>query len=98
MGLCHNSGGHAYVVGQHLLVSGGLGLCILDISDPAKPRRLRKVNTGVASHDGGMAVGFGMGKYAFCAGGLGLAVVELHEEAEATEKVPVVEGVAVPAS
>lgn len=80
--LAHNSGGHAYVVGMHLLVAGGLGLCILDISEePAAPKKLRTVDTGVFSHDGGGSVAFGMERYAFCAGGLGLAVVELFESA-----------------
>ena len=79
--LAQNSGGHAYVVGTHLLVAGGLGLCILDIAeDPAAPKKLRTVDTGVFSHDGGGSVAFGMERYAFCAGGLGLAVVELFGE------------------
>ena len=56
--LCHNSGGHVLVdssdasKGDLLYVTGGLGVAVVDASNPLKPARLAKVDTGVLSHDG----------------------------------------------
>mmetsp|Transcript_43870 Transcript_43870/g.102589 ORF Transcript_43870/g.102589 Transcript_43870/m.102589 type:complete len:367 (-) Transcript_43870:476-1576(-) len=78
-------GGSVCISGSLAYITGGWGLAIVDISDPAAPKRIQKVDTGVLcgsffSSASGVALA---GDFAIVVGGLGLAVVDVSVPAEA---------------
>eukprot|EP00965_Chrysotila_dentata_P259213 6213479-Pleurochrysis_carterae.AAC.2 len=56
--------------GAHVYVVGGGGMAVIDVSDPANAKKIKSMETGVCSHEGGGSV-FITGNYLYVAGGWG---------------------------
>lgn len=86
--LCHKSGGHVLcgevgTFSQNLIfVTGGLGVAIVDVSDPAEPKFLSSVSTGVlttSSQCSSALLTCAKGTFLYVAGEPGLAVIDVND-------------------
>lgn len=78
-GVATEMGGASCIVnGQYVYFIGGTGLAVIDVSDPAKPRKVTEVLTGVATYSGGGHLAQS-GTHLFVVGGHGMAVFDVEK-------------------